>query len=375
MSRSPAIPELRADLLAWYRENRRDLPWRRTGDPYAIWVSEIMLQQTQVATVIPYYQAFLERFPDVASLAAAGEEEVLARWSGLGYYRRARMLHAGAKAVMERHGGRVPRDPAEILALPGVGRYTAGAIASIAFDLCEPILDGNVRRVLSRWYALDDPPGSGLDRTLWERAALLAQGPDPGDLNQALMELGATVCSPKDPRCLTCPVRRHCEACRQGRPEAFPRPVPRARTRTVQVAAAWIERGDKVLLERPAGLSPFRGNWDLPAREIPATGGKGRSTGAAGAGEAGAAGVLARELERDHGLEVAPEAQAGRARHGILDRRLDIAILPCRLLKGRVSGRKNLRWAPLAELEEQAVSGVTHKIRRALAGRPGKQPV
>lgn len=163
---SPSVRSLRTALLRWYDRVGRDLPWRRTTDPYHIWVSEVMLQQTRVTTVIPYYHRFLSRFPDPRSLAAADEEEVLALWSGLGYYRRARSLRSGAQAVMERHGGRVPRDPTALRDLPGVGRYTAGAIASICFDLEEPILDGNVRRVLSRLFAVD---GGSLGRTAEEK--------------------------------------------------------------------------------------------------------------------------------------------------------------------------------------------------------------
>ena len=198
---------LRSTLLRWYRKNRRDLPWRRTADPYAVWVSEIMLQQTRVETVLPYYARFLERFPDASRLADATEDDVLASWSGLGYYRRARALHQGARVVMERHDGKLPRDPADLRRLPGVGRYTAGAIASVAFGLPEPILDGNVRRVLARIFAVDGVRlgPAAEERELWGLAASLVQGSAPGDLNQALMELGALICTPRAPACPACP--------------------------------------------------------------------------------------------------------------------------------------------------------------------------
>lgn len=217
------IAALREALLSYYEKHKRDLPWRKSADPYAIWVSEIMLQQTRVDTVIPYYERFLQSFPSVQSLAAADEKEVLARWSGLGYYRRARMLHAGAQKVVKEHGGVVPNDPKALLQLPGIGAYTAGAIASIAFGQSEPILDGNVERVLTRVTAMSANPRENPARAeLWALAAKLAKGPNPGALNQALMELGATVCLPANPQCLLCPARAHCAAVGTGDPEQFP---------------------------------------------------------------------------------------------------------------------------------------------------------
>ena len=214
---------VRRALLAWYRANRRELPWRATRDPYAIWVSEAMLQQTRVETAIPYYERFLERFPDVAALASADLDDVLGAWAGLGYYSRARNLHAAARLVAERHGGEVPDDVEQLRALPGVGRYTAGAIASIAFDRPEPVVDGNAARVLTRLHDIrEDVRSARVARRLWEESAALVRGPQPGLLNQALMELGARVCTPRAPRCPTCPLLRHCAAYRAGDPESLP---------------------------------------------------------------------------------------------------------------------------------------------------------
>ena len=193
----------RAELLAWYRRSHRDLPWRRTRDPWAIWVSEIMLQQTRVETVIPYYARFLDRFPTVQELAA---------WSGLGYYRRARFLHAAAKQLARDRGGRFPVDVEGACALPGIGRSTAGAIVSIAFGTRAPVLDGNVKRVLSRLHGLAEPDGPALDKVAWPLAQALVDGDDAGDVNQALMELGATVCLPyAAARCDDCPWKRRCK--------------------------------------------------------------------------------------------------------------------------------------------------------------------
>src|SRR5512136_569268 len=219
---------LRRALLGWYARRRRALPWRGVRDPYRIWVSEVMLQQTRIATATPYYHAFLGRFPTLAALARARPADVLEAWSGLGYYRRARSLHAAAREVVREHGGRVPDDPAAFERLPGVGRYTAGAVLSIAYGRPLPALDGNAARVLSRLEALPatmrDPAGA---RRLWALAAARVPADRPGDWNQALMELGATVCTPRAPRCAACPLRRHCRALALGRVDRLPPPAVR----------------------------------------------------------------------------------------------------------------------------------------------------
>src|SRR5262245_18972756 len=257
----------RRPLLAWYRRHRRDLPWRATRDPYRIWVSEVMLQQTQVATARPYYDAFLRRFPTLPSLAAAREPQVLAAWSGLGYYRRARHLHAAARAVASEHGGRVPNDPETFGRLPGVGRYTTGAVLSIAFDRPLAALDGNVARVLSRWFAVRvsvrESQGA---RRLWRLAQALVPMRRSGDWNQALMELGATICTPRSPVCEKCPVSRFCRARALGRPEAFPPIAPRRATERVRRAVAVIERGGRVLMARRSGTL-LDGLWEPPGVE------------------------------------------------------------------------------------------------------------
>jgi A/G-specific adenine glycosylase len=316
-----------------------------------------MLQQTRVTTVLPYYRRFLERFPDPPSLARAEEEQVLALWSGLGYYRRARALRAGAREVAERHGGRLPSDPSQLRRLPGVGRYTAGAIASIAFGLPEPVLDGNVRRVLARVLALDaETVGRGeAERRLWAAATELAAGPDPGGLNQALMELGATLCAPRDPTCSACPVRRCCRARAAGNQEAYPARRARPTCERVEVAVALIRRGDRFLLERPPERSPLRGTWDLPAREIR----DGQSKRAR----------LAEALAAEYGLEVSVGPATERLSHTIMSRRLLLEVRPCRLRRGGVSGRKMLRWLDPLALPQTAVSGATRKVlRRAGTG-------
>lgn len=259
---SAAVQATRERLLAHYDANKRAMPWRETRDPYAIWVSEVMLQQTRVETVIPYYLRFLDRFATVRALAEAPEADVLALWSGLGYYRRARMLHAGAKHVLQKHGGALPASAAALKDIPGVGDYTAGAIGSIAFSLREPVLDGNVERVLSRWTAMKGDPRAKEQRTsLWSLARAFADCDRPGDVNQALMELGATICTPVAPRCLLCPARAECAAAREGEPERYPEKAPKKAPRTEHWRAlvARDAEGRVWLGPPPAGLDRWKG--------------------------------------------------------------------------------------------------------------------
>jgi len=267
----PAATELRSALLRWYDAQARDLPWRRTRDPYAIWISEVMLQQTQVSVVLPYWSAFLARFPDVRSLARASLDEVLGAWRGLGYYARARNLHRAAEAVVERHDGRLPDTVEALGALPGFGRYTVGAVASIAFGREVPLVDGNVARVLARLLGVEGGSGDvARERRLWELAAALVQGERPGDWNQALMELGATVCRPEQPTCLLCPLRARCVALATGRVAEIPAPRPRPARRSLYLAVAVARKGDAVLLVRRQGTGLFGGLWELPSVECAA---------------------------------------------------------------------------------------------------------
>jgi A/G-specific adenine glycosylase len=259
-------------LVDFYARQRRDLPWRKTRDPYAIWVSEIMLQQTRVATVIPYWERWMTRFPTVGALATAPLDDVLAAWAGLGYYSRARNLHAGARWVAEERGGQLPRTADALRAVPGIGPYTAGAIASIAWGERAPLVDGNVARVLARVCAVDDDVKSTAgQKRIWalagELMAALPARAAPGDLNQAHMELGATVCTPASPACLTCPLSGQCVARAEGRQDQLPRVPARKRAadlRELASVALWIERRGAVLFaQRPAG-GLYGGLWELP---------------------------------------------------------------------------------------------------------------
>ena len=258
-------PDIRPRLLAWYDAHRRDLPWRsapgEAADPYRVWLSEVMLQQTRVDTVRPYFERWMQRFPTVAALAEAPLDDVLKAWEGLGYYSRARNFHRAAGLVHQQHGGRVPGDPDAFRALPGVGRYTAGAVMSIAFGREEPVVDGNVRRVFAR--LVDDPDPA--DERLWSMASALVRGPRPGDVNQSVMELGATVCVPRNPRCGDCPVRESCGAFAAGTQNERParkkaKPLPHEDT-----AVPVIERDGHVLLVRRPVAARLGGMWAFPA--------------------------------------------------------------------------------------------------------------
>jgi A/G-specific adenine glycosylase len=255
----------RRRLRAWFDQNARDLPWRRTRDPYAIWVSEIMLQQTQVATVIPYFARFLEAFPTIASLAQADEHDVLRRWEGLGYYRRARQLHRAAQILMSEHGGSFPRDPQTVRHLPGIGRYTAGAVLSIAFDAHQPILEANTVRLFSRLLAYRGDPASAEGQSLlWAMAEAVLPRQHEGRFNQALMELGGQVCEPRQPRCESCPAALLCRTNQQGLQQEIPTPKVKTRAEAVREVAMLIQhRGRVLLLQWPEGRR-WAKLWDFP---------------------------------------------------------------------------------------------------------------
>ncbi len=328
---SPA--ELAAALVAWYRREARDLPWRGTGDPYRVWLSEVLLQQTQVATVEPYYQRFVDRFPTIAELAAAELDEVLALWSGLGYYRRAVNLHAAARRVVADHGGVLPADVSRLRQLPGVGAYTAGAVASIAFGLPEPAVDGNVNRVIARLAAIDGDPGRQPARGRIESVVrgLLAAAP-PSEVTQGLMELGATICTPTRPDCRRCPVADGCAAWRSGEPTAWPhlppRPAPRER---LHVCAVIANGQGRLWGKRPPG-GRWAGLWELPRVELPCD-----ADGAVGlaAGLADLLGVTA---------EIGPPL--AELRHAVSGERILLRAYRARIVAGapRAIGYSELRW-------------------------------
>ncbi|HUM10621.1 MAG TPA: A/G-specific adenine glycosylase [Myxococcaceae bacterium] len=343
--------EIRAALLRWYDAQARDLPWRRTRDPYAIWVSEVMLQQTQVSVVLPYWTAFLARFPDVGALARASLDEVLATWRGLGYYARARNLHRAAQAVVERHAGRLPRDVEALRALPGFGRYTVGAVASIAFGLGVPLVDGNVARVLARLFAVEGATGEpAREKQLWSIAEALVEGERPGDWNQALMELGATVCRPEQPTCLLCPLRSRCAALAGGRVVEIPAPKVRGARRALHLAVAAVRKGDSVLLVRRDGTGLFGGLWELPGVECTP------------GGEMDA--LRARWPEIGDGLR-----PLGRVERTLTHRALTLEVYEVEGL----APPEGARWATAPQVESMGVSAAMQAVLRRVFGGETQQ--
>jgi A/G-specific adenine glycosylase len=330
------------------------LPWRRTRDPYCIWVSEILLQQTRVDTVLPYYTRFIAAFPTAARLVAAQLADVLKLWQGLGYYARARHLHDAARIVMEQRGGQLPRSAAEWRELPGIGRYTASAISSIAADEPVPVVDGNVQRVLARLFAIRTAiERSATQAKLWSLAEVLLARKSPGAFNQALMELGARVCAPRRPQCGECPLRRWCAAESMGWQERLParrakRPVP-----TIDAAAALLRRRGQLLLVRrpPTGL--LAGMWTLPAVEIT----DGRSH----------ADALRAWIRASLGVQVSVGPLLATVRHAFSHRHLRVHIYACMLAAGSASPRQSegIRWVAPAHWADYPLATVDRKIIRS----------
>jgi A/G-specific adenine glycosylase len=337
---------MRSKLLRWYDGHHRDLPWRRTRDPYRIWVSEIMLQQTRVEAVIPYYEKFLRRFSDVKALASADEEEVLARWSGLGYYSRARNLQKAARAIVARHAGEFPGTLIEALALPGIGAYTAPAVLSIAYGVPLAVLDGNVARVLSRLFTVAAGiKTNGGKKKLSELAAQLLSRTRPGDFNQAMMELGATGCLPRQPRCGSCPLHGHCLAFLTQQVEKYPPPSRGKKAVLRRFRAALIlDANERLLLARRDNAAQWMaGFWELPSEEIIS------------------GGPLSADAAQD-GIVYGP--LAGRVRHTITSNRIEVAIYRATLR--RPARRKTEKWVALPELDRLPVTTITRKALRLL---------
>ena len=339
-------------LLAWYERHRRDLPWRHTEDPYAIWVAEIMLQQTRVETVISYYEGFLRRFPTLHDLAAATLDDVLKAWEGLGYYARARNLYAAAQLVAHDLDGHIPSSPQALLALPGVGRYTAGAIASIAFGYDAVALDGNLRRVLCRIFAIDDDPGRSNTQRRLEHLALAMMPPGRGgDLNQALMDLGATTCLPSSPRCLVCPLLNYCGARQQGIQNELPIRATRTHRphRDVTAGVIWDGSGHLLITQRPLD-GMLGGLWEFP-------GGKRRP------GEALAA-CLLREIDEELSIGIEVGNLLCTIEHAFTHFQMTLYAFDCQWLTGTPQRLecKDLRWVTLDELDSFAFGVADQKI-------------
>ena len=349
-------PTITSKLLRWYARHSRDLPWRHTADPYAIWISEIMLQQTQVETVIPYYLRFLTKFPSVKALAEARPDEVLKLWENLGYYSRARNLHAAAKEIVARWRGRLPQNMKDLMVLPGIGEYTAAAILSIAFAQPVPAIDGNVSRVISRLFTIRSPLGSPESRgQILDLANRLLSKKHPGRFNQAMMDLGASVCTPRAPSCPACPLKDLCKAKDLGLQEQLPVAKKRpALSRKHVTAAILLDRKKRVLVvQRPAsGL--LGGLWKFPGGE------KGRKE---------PAGVsLTRTVRQELGLQVRVVKPIASVRHAYTHFRVTFHVYRCAIVRGRpksLEGRE-WKWVSPEELQRLALSKAERKILATL---------
>jgi A/G-specific adenine glycosylase len=350
------LPGFSEKLLAWYDAHAREMPWRGLKDPYAVWVSEIMLQQTRVETVLDYFQRWMQRFPTLAVLAQAEEQDVLRLWEGLGYYSRARNLHRAARQVMLDHGGSLPQTRQGLEKLPGVGAYTAGAIASMAFGLDEIALDGNIRRVLARLFdmALDARSPQGT-RLLEELARQNLPPGRAGDYNQALMDLGATICTPRTPRCLLCPLAGLCKALQFGVQEERPVLKPRPAVPHITVTAALIGRDGRLLLaRRPAG-GLLGGMWEFPGGKLE----NGESL----------PDCLAREIREELGVSIAVGEAFGVYEHAYTHFRVTLHAFVCRLLQGepRPIEASEIRWVLPEELAQFPMGKIDRQISRKAA--------
>ena len=347
-------PQARRKLLAWFDRHARPLPWRRDRDPYRIWVSEVMLQQTTVAAVEPRFGQFLERFPDVRALAAADEQDVLKVWEGMGYYSRARNLHRAARKLVEEHGGELPDDPAVWAALPGVGRYILGAVLSQAFDRRLPIVEANTKRVLCRVFAQGgDVTSAPVQQWLWETAEAVLPRKRVGDFNQALMELGALVCTPKAPDCPNCPLNAECLARREGVQERLPRKPDRPATVEVREVCVVVRHGGRVLLaRRPAG-GRWANMWVFPRAVV--EGGETHD-------------AAARKLLRAIGAAAGPGPELMTLRYGVTRFRMTMVCLEAaaRTRAFRSAYYEEGRWVRPAELAAFPVSSAQRKLAAAL---------
>jgi A/G-specific adenine glycosylase len=341
------LADFQTRLLSWYAQHRRDLPWRvKTGrpDPYHVLVSESMLQQTQVSTVIPYFKNFLEHFPTLQALATADLQQILRCWQGLGYYTRARNLQACARKIQSDHAGQIPADLAQLLALPGIGRYTAGAIASLAYDIRAPILDGNVTRVLCRLDKIQsDPRDRNTNAALWSRAQEILPKESPGDVNSALMELGATICTPKSPQCLLCPVRQHCQAAAANVQDQIPLPK---RSKPTPLHKRYVlclrDNQGRYLIEQRPEKGRWPSLWQFPTLEM-----NGRP-------------YSAPELKSKLGLTISSPTPLGKVRHALTHRRYEFQAYTATLRRA-ASPRV---WVALADFQKYPMS----KPQRVVVG-------
>jgi len=352
MDSIPHKSKIQIQVLRWFKKNGRDLPWRKSRDPYAIWVSEIMLQQTQVDTVIPYYQKFLKSFPTVHHLAKANLSKVLKIWEGLGYYSRARNLHRASKMIVNHFQGKVPNNLRDLLSLPGIGRSTAGAILSFAYNREAPILDGNVKRVLSRLFAISGNPVRGkTEGLLWGISEFLIPKGRSNPFNQALMDLGSMLCTPKDPQCPHCPLQNFCKGKASGDPERYPTKGPKKRIPHINAISAVIQRNDKVLLNRRPLKGLLGGLWEFPNWKIE---------------EKKRLRLRLRNyVKKNMGMNVKVKEPIGTFRQTYSHFSLTLHAYRCQPITGKGKGR----WVPLQGLDTFPMSRIHRKIANTILSK------
>ncbi len=360
------IGRIRQKLVTWYRLMGRSLPWREDHDPYRILVSEMMLVQTTVAAVVPFFGRFLDRFPDIEALAEADEADVLKAWEGLGYYRRARQLHASARAVVSDHGGVFPQDPEAIRALPGVGRYIAGALRSFAFDQPAPIVEANTQRVLARWLAWPAELSSSRSQSrLWEAATRLVPHTGAGEFNQAFMELGALICVPRSPLCLACPVASDCQARHLGQQDRLPVARPKSPPKDVAEACALIRRDDQYLILKRGAGRLWEHFWEFPTLHVGGADPAGRSLGAEMA--------LAEGFERLTGVRASLRPVATSIRFGVTTHRVTLDVHRGDWIEGEATVRPDwvdAAWVPARSLGDYTLGSATRRIVAWLLANP-----
>lgn len=350
--------EIQQNLMTWYQDTHRRLPWRETNDPYAIWVSEVMLQQTQVTTVIPYYHRFMTRFPTVAALAQSDQEQVLKLWEGLGYYARARNLHKAAGVVEDQFDGRVPGDKKKFKALPGVGDYIAAAVLSIAFGVPLAVVDGNVKRVLARLYTLENPVNHGPSHKEFQAVAdMLLERSHPATFNQAMMELGALVCTPGTPRCLVCPLTPYCFALKKDVVANHPRRNKTKAVPTNHIAVGVVERDGRLLITRRQSEGLLGGLWEFPGGKVE----KNETAPVA----------CIREIKEETGLEVAVISHLTRVKHAYTHFKIEMDVYQCRYVAGQVflTGPVDHRWITPGEIDAYPFPKANHKFIPLLTGK------
>jgi A/G-specific adenine glycosylase len=348
------------DLVGWYEANRRKLPWRNRPRPYAVWVSEIMLQQTQVDTMLPYYRRFMKRFPSVRALADSDIQDVLGLWQGLGYYARARNLHRAAQLVVEQHGGRMPRDPEVLRKLPGIGEYTVAAILSISFEIPLPVVDGNVARVTARFWAIHDDVGRAATRkAIADRLTGPIQTVSPGTFNQAMMELGALICRPRDPSCGVCPLAKHCVAKRKGCVADYPVKKKRKPVPQYDVVVGVIYRRGRILLARRPASGMLGGLWEFPGGKV------------ALEDETAYPDALREKILAETGVEVAVGERLCTIDHTYSHFKIRLHAFLCRAQAGRARplASEEVVWVSPHALGEYAMSTVGKKITGVISLR------